>query len=276
MKTIQQLKALVRKKAHTDKLTFEIVLREYMFERFLERVAASAYREQLILKGGLLVSSLVGIRLRTTMDADVSLTGLTLSRQILEDMMTEILAIPFDDAMLFSLNGIDPIQTEAVYPGVRVSVTASQERMRQILKIDIATGDVITPGAVDYEFPLMFENRTLRLKAYPIETILAEKAETLLSRGTVNSRMRDFYDMHILSTSKHVDRRIFRTALLKTMQRRNTSHLFEHRDPILRQVSASAELTDYWRRYRLKNPFASNLTWTDITNSIHTLFSLLG
>ena len=197
--TARQLKALVRNRSNSDSKKAQTLIRIYTMERFLERLSVSKYRDYFILKGGILVSSMVGVDRRSTMDIDTTIRNLNLSIEDARSIVEEISAIPLEDGIRFELQDVSEIMEDAEYSGVRLHLTAWLETMRTPIKIDISTGDVITPREIRYSYKLMFEDRSIELYTYNLDTILAEKMETILSRGTVNTRLRDFYDVYILS-----------------------------------------------------------------------------
>ncbi len=271
MKTSMQLKALVRNLSQKANVEAEIVLRNFMLERFLERISVSSYRHNFILKGGMLIAAMVGIDTRTTMDMDATIKGQTLSASEVLAAVEEILRAPIDDGVEFSVMGIEEIREEADYPGYRVSIGAVLDKTRQTLKLDIATGDFVTPREVEYSFKLMFEDRAISIMAYNVETILAEKFETLIVRGVTNTRMRDFYDIHILTSTQAFDMDIFRMALQKTVEKRGTSgQMLDMRDTIA-MIAGNEVMADRWARYGKKYSYAAGITWRVVIDAVKTL-----
>lgn len=200
IKTSRQLKALARNLTKGDSIQAQIIMRNYVMERFLERISLSKYRNNFILKGGMLVSAMVGLDTRSTMDIDTTIKNIPLSVENARKMIEEIIAIPIDDGMAFSIKSVSEIMDEAEYSGVRANLEATVETMRTPLKVDISTRDVITPREVSYTFKLMFEERTISILAYNLETVLAERMETVIARGVANTRMRDYYDLYVLQS----------------------------------------------------------------------------
>lgn len=198
IKTSRQLKDKVRNMARGDSAKAQLLIRNYGMERFLERVSLSEHRDNFILKGGMLVSALVGLENRATMDIDTSIRNMPLDTIAAKAMVEEIIAVPVDDNIRFEINDFGTIMDDAEYSGVRISLNAFLDATRIPLKIDISTGDAITPAAVNYQYKLMFEERYITLWAYNLETVLAEKIETVLSRSVLNTRLRDFYDLYVL------------------------------------------------------------------------------
>lgn len=195
MKSPEQLKGAVKNIAKQKNISPQAVLQTFMFERLVERLAISEYRDKFILKGGLLISSMVGIGERTTMDMDTTVKGLEMTEAQVKETVEKILTAEVNDGILFLFKGIQPIREDDEYENFRVSLEAVYGKMKIPMKIDITTGDVITPREVLYQFPLTFENRSVDVWAYTLETILAEKYETIIRRGTANTRARDFYDL---------------------------------------------------------------------------------
>ena len=198
IRTATQLKDLIRNLSKKNAADAQILMRNYMMERFLERISLSPYRDKFILKGGMLVAAMVGLDARSTMDLDATVKGANVNIEDVENMMAEIIAVPVDDGVTFQVRSISEIMEEAEYPGIRVTMTSLFDGVRTPLKLDISTGDAITPREVRYSFKLMLEDRSIDILAYNLETVLAEKLETLITRTTTNTRLRDFYDIAIL------------------------------------------------------------------------------
>jgi predicted nucleotidyltransferase component of viral defense system len=192
MNTSTQLKALIRNLSKEKSVQAEIILRNFILERLLERISLSPFRDKFILKGGMLIAAMVGIDTRSTMDMDATIRGIPLSEEVLAEAMKVILDSPVDDGVKMTLKGFENIRDESEYPGIRISIEAILDKTRQVMKIDVTTGDKITPQAVEYSFRLLFEDRSISILAYNLETVLAEKLETILSRSTTNTRMRDY------------------------------------------------------------------------------------
>ncbi len=225
IRTSTQLKDLVRNLAKSTGIPNYILIRRYMMERFLERLSQTEYRDAFILKGGMLISDMVGIQARATKDMDTVVSGLPLTIQNMEQIIREIISINLGDQVTFHLVGISPIMDELEYEGLRVGIETHLDKMITHLKSDVSTGNAITPQAITYNYGFMFEDRTIQIKAYPIETVLAEKIETMISRADTNTRMRDFYDMHILLKTHYdeIDNDSLRNALNATSRQRGTT-----------------------------------------------------
>lgn len=273
--TSRQLKALVRNKSAGDNAKATTLIRNYIMERFLERISLSEYSDKLILKGGLLVASMVGIDNRVTIDIDATLKNYNLSLEDTRRMVEHIIGISLEDGVEFVLKSTEGIMDEAEYPGFRFKLEATLDKMRTPLKIDISTGDVITPGEVEYQYQLMFEDRSIRILAYNLETVLAEKMETVISRSVTNTRMRDFYDLMILKMEKEgqVNYEKLKSALLATSRKRGTEGLLKDTPKILEQIEVNAGLQEQWRNYQKKFEYAQDFSWEQITVSLKILFS---
>ncbi len=179
IKTAKQLKDLIRNLSKKKSTDAQILMRNYMMERFLERVSLSKYRDKFILKGGMLVAALVGVDVRATMDLDATIKGTDVNVEAVERIVTDVVSVPLEDGVVFRIKQISEIMDEAEYPGVRVSMETEFDGVITPLKIDISTGDVITPKEIQYSFKLMLEERSIYVLAYNLETVLVEKLETV-------------------------------------------------------------------------------------------------
>ena len=275
MKTSTQLKALVRNLSKAKNVETEIILRNFMLERFLERVSLSEYKNSFILKGGMLIAAMVGIDTRSTMDMDATIKGRSLTGSEVASFIEQILTIPIVDGVSFSLRGIEKIREEADYPGYRASIEAVLDKTRQTLKLDITTGDFVTPREIEYNFRLMFEERAISIWAYNLETVLAEKFETIITRGVTTSRMRDFYDIFILTTTQTYDAEVFKAALENTAKTRGTTEQMAEINAVIQIVSGSSILIDHWQRYQKEFSYAAGISWGMAMESLNRLAKTL-
>ena len=271
--TSRQLKALVRNLSKGDSTKAQIIIRNYVMERFLERLSISAYHDNLILKGGTLVAAMVGLDNRSTLDVDTTIKNLPLTEESVRKIVGEITSVEIDDGMVFEIKSILPIIDAADYPGIRVSLNTTLETMQTPLKIDLSTDDVITPREDSYSFKLMFENRTISILAYNLETVLAEKIETLLARGTANSRMRDFYDIFVLeqSLSHNINGALLKRAFTNTSEKRGSSAVVSDIDIILNEVENSPDMAVLWKNYQRKFEYASDIGWDGVMRTVRKL-----
>ncbi|MFA5154699.1 MAG: nucleotidyl transferase AbiEii/AbiGii toxin family protein [Clostridia bacterium] len=270
IKTTTQLKAKIRNLSDGNSLKAQALIRNYIMERFLERISLSDYRDNLILKGGMLVSSIVGLETRTTMDIDTTIQSLLVTMSEAKRIIEAIISVVLEDNVSFNIKKIEQIMEDFDYPGIRFILEASLDNLRQVIKIDISTNDVITPSAIVYQYRLMFEDRNISLKAYNLETLLGEKIETVISRGTANTRMRDFYDIHTISTHKteRIDYEILQKALLTTSKKRNTLDLIEDYKRIIDEVRSSGVMKKNWDNYSKDLLFYENITWIQVVDSL--------
>ncbi|WP_125140650.1 nucleotidyl transferase AbiEii/AbiGii toxin family protein [Clostridium transplantifaecale] len=275
--TSRQLKALVRNISKGDSGKAQVIIRNYVMERFLERLSLSQYRNIMILKGGTLVAAMVGVDNRSTMDVDATLKNLPLNEDNARKIVEEITAIHIEDGMIFEIKSVMPIMDEADYPGIRIMLDTAIETMHTLLKIDFSTGDVITPREVSYSFRLLFEERTISILAYNLETVLAEKLETLLARGTANTRMRDYYDIYVLTnTQEHnIDNATLKEAFVNTSAKRGSIGLLSDVYLILKEVAESTVLIDRWKNYQRKFNYAADVLWVDVMESVSCLVDIV-
>lgn len=272
--TSTQLKALVRNISKGNSAKAQIIIRRYVMERFLERVALSKHRNNFVLKGGFLVSSIVGIDARSTMDIDGTIQNLNLTIPDAKSMIEEIILIPLDDNTEFAITDIGEIMEDSEYEGLRISLNAQLDTMKTPLKVDISTGDAITPKEVQYQFKLLFEDRAISVCAYNLETLLSEKLETVISRGTANTRLRDFYDLYILqiTNAEPIDYDMLKRALTRTAEKRNSTHLIKAGEFILSEIRENESMQNLWDRYQRKYYYAEKISWNDLLDSIYSLF----
>ena len=265
MKNAMQLKAYVKNLAKEKKISAQIVLQNYMLERLLERISVSEYRDNFILKGGFLLAAMVGLDTRATMDMDATIKGLSVTKETISQMFIDICQIHIDDDISFEFSGIDDIREDDEYSGFRVSLSGNYTPMAVPLKIDITTGDKITPREMVYTFNLMFEERSINVLAYTLETILAEKLETIISRGDQNTRPRDFYDVYILNTlqKKNIDNQILKEAFAATVKKRGTEHIVTNYKEIIETVIKSSAMKDQWTRYQKEFDYAKDIRFED-------------
>lgn len=271
IKTAMQLKAKVRNLSGSDSRKAQTLIRNFVMERFLERLSLSRYRNNFVLKGGMLVAAVVGLDTRATMDIDTTVRALRLDVGTATKAMEEIINVPIPDGVQFRITKAAEIMEEHDYHGIRFMIEAALEQLRQPIKIDISTGDAITPAAVEYTYELMFEDRSISIWTYNMETLMAEKLETILSRGTANTRMRDFYDIYVLDQQKRVDQRILKEALYATAANRNTVDMIMDHKSILSSVENSDAMRAQWERFREDSFFVGDLSWGEVMESVRAL-----
>lgn len=263
--TSRQLKDQIRNLSTSKGIESHILIRNYMTERFLERISLTTFRDKFILKGGMLVTAMVGIGSRATMDVDTTLKGAPLTVESIKQIFEEIIKFQINDGVEFQIKKIVEIMEEAEYPGIRVSMEALFDGVRTPLKIDISTGDVITPNEVSFEIPLMFENRKIPVWAYNLETVLAEKMETIIVRNVTNTRMRDLYDIFILQKlyAEHFDLQVFSQALDATASHRGPKKYLSNISEILDEIEQSTVQKNLWISYQKNFSYANSIAWED-------------
>lgn len=267
----KQLKDLIRNLSKEVGIEAHVLIRKYMMERFLERVSSSKYNGSFILKGGMLVAAFVGVEARATMDIDTTIKGIPVTIVDMERTITEISNIDLDDNVKFRIKKVSEIMDEAEYSGIRFSMDAVLDGAVIPLKIDISTGDVITPREIAYSYKLMFEDRTIPIMTYPIEMVLAEKLETVISRSITNTRMRDFYDIHILLKSQNINADILALALERTAKKRGNFNLLDNAESVLKIVKSDEDMKRLWNIYQKKFKYAGEYTWDEVIHSVREL-----
>lgn len=270
MTSADQLKDKIKNLANSLKIEPQILLRTYMMERFLERMANSKYKGDFILKGGLLLAATFGQNQRKTMDIDVTLKNQRLEKDLFENIIDDIVKIDISDHAILKLKDIKEIREESIYSGLRVSLEVELYKIKMPIKIDITVGDKITPKEISYQYPLLLENKTIDIPSYNIETILAEKMESILVRSDQNTRMKDFYDIYLLVNSgKKIDYKLFQTALRNTAENRKTLALLEKNTrKYIKIIENSVDLKNLWQGYVHKNSYAADITYEDTIKQI--------
>ena len=256
-----------------NNITTNEVLQNYMFERVLERISISKYKNNFILKGGLLLSSIMGIDTRTTIDIYTCIKGLDLTDEQMYKVLQEILNIDVEDGVEFKIKNSEPIKEDDDYGGIKYNLLAIFENIRVNLSIDIATGDVITPKEIEYEYKMIFEDRSLNIMTYNIETIIAEKFQTVISRNVLNSRMKDYYDLYYLLTYKEFSKDTLKTAIINTFVKRETD--IDEIDKQLDKINKSDFVKELWTNYTKKYQYAENIQFEDIMNIMDKIKKLI-
>ena len=266
------LKAKINNYAKSNNIAAQIVLQNYMFERFLARMSKSEYCEKFVIKGGMLIAAIVGLDTRSTMDLDTTLKNLPLTEEKVVEAVKSICNIELLDDVTFEVVSIAPIRKDDRYGGFCVRLNAVYDTIVTPLSIDVSTGDVITPSAVQYEFSGIFDDEVcIKLWGYNIETVMAEKVETVLSRGIFNTRPRDYYDIYILGTTQKYDKKLFREALAATAVHRGSTENIADITAILAVISSSEELQDMWSKYQKKFAYAQDITYEQIMKVLEKL-----
>ncbi len=271
--TAEQVKGRIKNVAKERNADPRILMRIYMMERFLERVSLSDYKNNFIIKGGVLITSMVGISLRSTMDIDTSIKNCDLNMDNAKEIITEICNINLHDGITFNIKDISNIMSVMQYPGIRFSIDAVLEEMITPIKIDVSTGDIITPHAIEYSYKLLLEERSISLLSYNLETIIAEKLQTLLSRGILNTRMRDYYDLHILLSI--YDSEIINDVLIQafnaTCKERKTENIKNNIPKIIDTISNDTHMKDLWKSYQKKYNYAAIISFEEVIQALNNI-----
>jgi len=277
MKNAMQLKAILKNMAKQKNISAQLVLQNYMLERLLERVSVSKYHDNFILKGGFLIAAMVGLDTRATMDMDATLKGYPVNEETVQKMFEEICAIELNDDVTFTFRQISEIREGDEYTGYRVALTADYPPMAVPLKLDITTGDKITPKEIEYSFKLLLEDRSISILAYNLETILAEKLETVISRSDQNTRPRDYYDIYVLMKlqSHNVDLSSLKDALAATCNKRGSAEVIKGYIQIMELVKNSTVMQEQWKRYQQEFDYASDITFEDTCDTVISVMNSL-
>lgn len=275
--TPAQIKGKIKSVAQKNHADARTLMRIYMMERFLERLAKSEYRDHFIIKGGILVTAMIGVANRSTMDIDTSVKNLNLSAQDALKVIDQVKEIDLDDGVSFEVKAVSNIMDEMEYPGIRITMNAVMGGLITPLKIDISTGDVITPRAIEFHYDLMLEDRSIMLWSYNLETILAEKLQTVLARGILNTRMRDFYDIRMLLDTQEdkINQAVLKDAFAATCKKRGTSHLQEQAGEIIKSVEEDEQLRALWLSYQKKYSYAADMDYTGVIGGVRELLQFV-
>ena len=272
------LKAIINNIAKENKISAQSVLQTYMLERFLERISISKYKDNFILKGGMLISAMLGIDSRTTMDMDTTIKGFKLTEENISNIINEICNIKIDDEITFEVQKIELIREDDDYGGYRITFKANyMESMPVIMKIDITTGDKITYKEIKYSFNLMLEDRRIQIWSYNLETVIAEKFESIIKRGVLGTRIRDFYDIYMLlnTQTKNIDFNTLKDAIYSTAKHRNTINIIKDWSKIIEQLNNSDIMKNQWARYQKNNFYAKEIKYDDLIECLKQVGTLL-
>lgn len=273
IKNSMSLKAKINNIAKAENISPQAVMQTYMLERLLERISISQYKNNFILKGGMLISSIIGIDSRTTMDMDTTIKGLVLDKENLTQILNEIIKIDIGDDIKFELLNIENIREDDDYGGLRVHINAIFDNMPTDLKIDVTTGDRITYKEINYRYNLLLEDRTINIWSYNIETIIAEKYESIIKRSILNTRIRDFYDVYMLI---HLDKnniidKVLKDAIKETSEHRNTFNIIDDKmlvEEVINSISTDKDLIKQWEIYTKTHDYAKGIEYNQLIESI--------
>ena len=269
----ESLKGKIRNIAISKNLRSQEVLQMFFFERFLKRLSVSEYKYNFIIKGGLLISSMIGIDNRTTMDMDTTIKGVALKEDIIRNVISKIINTVVDDGIEFEITGISHIREEDEYENFRVNLIAEFGKIKNDMKIDITTGDAITPKEMEYLYPCMFQNESIRVLAYPLETILAQKYESVIKRNIATTRMRDFYDLYNLYNlrKEEIDFDILKQAIISTSNRRESLSLIKEAMEIIEDIKEDYSLKELWKVYLADNLYIGDLDFLETVKIVEII-----
>ena len=275
--TSEQVKGRIKNIARKNNADPRTLMRIYMMERFLERVALSKYKDNFIIKGGMLVTAMVGVAHSSTMDIDTNIKNHELSADEAVRIIEEIKNIDLDDGVSFEIKEVSNIMDEMEYPGIRIAMNVLMGKLITPMKIDISTGDVITPRAIEYQYKLLLDERSIRLWSYNLETILAEKLQTVLARGLLNTRMRDFYDIYtLLKIYGHtIDSSVLHNAFNATCKKRGTEELWNEAPKLIETIKNDGHLQSLWLTYTKKYIYAADISYENIMKATSELWNRL-
>ena len=271
-------KAIINNMAKENNVAAQSVLQTYMLERLLERISISKYKDNFILKGGMLISAMLGIDSRTTMDMDTTIKGFPLTKDNIKNIMYEICNIEIDDNVTLKINKVELIREDDDYGGYRITFEAKyNNEMPVIMKIDITTGDKITYKEIEYSFTLMLEDRKIQIWSYNVETIIAEKFEAIVKRGVLSTRIRDYYDVYMLinTQNKIIDKKTLKDAIILTAQHRGTSEIIKDWKKIVEKIANDSKMRQQWKRYQKDNFYAEEIEYKELINAISKVGEIL-
>lgn len=270
---VLEIKEIAKKLESEYNLNYYEILQRYMFERILERISISNYKDNFILKGGLLLSAMFGINNRMTKDMDATISGIDVSKENMLKVLNEILNIKLEDNVKFDVIDITDIREDDEYGGNKYHIVGRLQNLRVNLEIDISTGDKVTPRELKYSYPLIFENRSILINSYNIETILAEKIETILRRNVFNSRMKDYYDVYYFlnNLKNEIDKTVLVEAINNTFSKRNSFEYLSDNEQIINDIRDSEKIHNLWNIYSNKYSYAKKIDINDILNLIENL-----
>ena len=278
MNSSTQLKAHVSSLSKKYSLNPQVLLTRFFMERFLERIALSKYKNNFVLKGGVLISAMVGVESRMTKDMDITIQHLPVEETFIKNAIQEIAKIELNDLVKFTLASVTPIRQGFDYNGFAVKLDVEFDKTRNRIQIDITTGDKITPKEIEYGYKLILEDRKINIVSYPIETILAEKIESILARSIANTRMKDYYDCYTLSKlyTNEINVQTLSTALSATAKARHTENIFENTLKNIELIETDKSIEFLWVAYSQQFSYAKDISFGQIIAELKNLLKKVG
>lgn len=277
IKNKDSLKAKVSNLASSTNIPNKYLIQSFMFEALLKRISVSKYKDKFIIKGGLLLSSIFGVNLRSTMDLDTTIKGLPLDRTTITKVVNEIISIDLKDNIKLEIENIKDIREEELYSGFNVNLKAEFDGLRTNLMIDITTGDVITYKEVQFEYKTLFDNEIVNIMTYNYETIIAEKFEAIVSRNIDNTRMKDYYDLYMFVNLKwnDINKTILRKAIFNTSEKRETLNYIENADKYIELINEDSKLKSLWKNYQNNYAYAKDISFENTIAAIKVINSII-
>lgn len=277
IKNKDSLKAKVSNLASTTNIPNKYLIQSFMFEALLKRISVSKYKDKFIIKGGLLLSSIFGVNLRSTMDLDTTIKGLPLDRTTITKVINEIISIDLKDNIKLEIENIKDIREEELYSGFNISLKAEFDGLRTNLMIDITTGDVITYKEVQFEYKTLFDSETINIMTYNYETIIAEKFEAIISRNIDNTRMKDYYDLYMFVNLKwnDINKTILRKAIFNTSKKRDTLNYIEEADKYIELINEDSKLKSLWKNYQNNYVYAKDISFENTIDAIKVINGII-
>lgn len=273
----KQLKDWIKNKVTSEGIPSNTIIQTYMMERFLERISESAYSDNFIIKGGFLIASILGLNLRSTMDIDTTITRLPIDKESIERILYEIVNVEVDDNVSFKIVNIKPLHDVSEYDDFRINLEATFFTIKQNIKIDITTGDLIIPEEIDFQYKLLFDEKEIQIKAYNLETIIAEKIETIISKNVLNTRARDYYDIYVLKKTKWhlINVELLVDAIVKKFEERDSMIYLKDIARIYEEISRSSDLRSAWNNYQKKYEYAQGIDYSNVLSEVLTIVELI-
>lgn len=277
IKNKDSLKAKVSNLASTTNIPNKYLIQSFMFEALLKRISVSKYKDKFIIKGGLLLSSIFGVNLRSTMDLDTTIKGLPLDRTTITKVVNEIISIDLKDNIKLEIENIKDIREEELYSGFNINLKAEFDGLRTNLMIDITTGDVITYKEIQFEYKTLFDNEIINIMTYNYETIVAEKFEAIISRNIDNTRMKDYYDLYMFVNLKwnDIDKTILGKAIFNTSKKRDTLNYIEDADKYIELINEDSKLKSLWKNYQSNYVYAKDISFEDTITAIKIINGII-
>lgn len=271
------LKAKLKNIARKTNISHEVLRKTVMFERLLMRIAKSKYNKKFILKGGFLIAAIFDINLRSTVDIDTTIKGMQLNKESLKDMIEDIINISIEDNCSFEIANIKEIRQEDEYSGYNVMLKIKMDKMWDYLSIDITTGDIITYKEINFVYTTILEKEKIAVLSYNNETVIAEKFEAIISRGIINTRMKDYYDIYMFVNFKfsEIDTKTLIDAINNTAKRRKTLNNINNSFTIIKLIEENKRIKELWNEYQTKFEYAKNIEFEDVVNAIKVISQIV-